>query len=319
MKNQVSILIGQRMVMGLITLMVISVLIFFGTQLLPGDLAHTILGHQASPEAVAALNRELNLDRPATERFAGWVMDLIHGDLGKSLANGTPIIDLIGERLGNTFFLAGLAALIAVPISVVLGVASVINKGGWLDRGISWLTLSLISLPDFFLGYTLIFVFSVTLGWLPNLSSVYTGMDFLSRITAVALPCAALVLIVSPHMIRMTRVAILNVLGSPYVEMGYLKGLSSSRVVGIHALANAISPIITVVVLNMAYLVVGVVIIEVVFVYPGIGQLMVDSVSKRDVPVVQACALIFGATYILMNIVADTLAMIGNPRIRYSR
>ncbi|SET63913.1 peptide/nickel transport system permease protein [Pseudomonas sp. NFR09] len=319
MKNKVSVLVGQRVVLGLLTLMVIAVLIFFGTQLLPGDLAHTILGHQASPEAVAALNRELNLDRPATERFAGWVMDLFHGDLGKSLANGTPIIDLIGERLGNTFFLAGLAAMISVPISVVLGVTSVINKGGWLDRGISWLTLSLISLPDFFLGYTLIFVFSVTLGWLPNLSSVYTGMDFWSRITAVALPCAALVLIVSPHMIRMTRVAILNVLGSPYVEMGYLKGLSSSRVVGIHALANAISPIITVIVLNMAYLVVGVVIIEVVFVYPGIGQLMVDSVSKRDVPVVQACALIFGTTYIVMNIIADTLAMIGNPRIRYSR
>lgn len=319
MNNKITILVGQRFVLGLLTLMVISVLIFFGTQLLPGDLAHTILGHQASPESVAALNRELNLDRPAVERFAEWVTNLLHGDLGKSLANGTPITDLIGERLGNTFFLAGLAALISVPISVALGVISVINKGGWLDRGISWWTLSLISLPDFFLGYTLIFIFSVTLGWLPNLSSVYTGMGLWERLTAVALPCASLVLIVSPHMIRMTRVAILNVLGSPYIEMGHLKGLSVFRVVGVHALANAISPIITVVVLNMAYLVVGVVIIEVVFVYPGIGQLMVDSVSKRDVPVVQACALIFGATYIVMNIVADTMSMIGNPRIRYSR
>ena len=317
--RSLSSVIAQRAALGLMTLAAISVLIFFGTLLLPGDVAHAILGHQATPDAVAALNRELRLDRPATVRFFGWLTDLVHGDLGNSLASGMPVTQLIGERLQNTLVLAGAAAVVAIPLSLTLGILAVIYRGTLFDRIISWSTLSFISFPDFFVGYAFIYLFSVTWHVVPNLSNVYAGMPFREHFMAMLLPCATLVLIVSAHMTRMTRVAILNVLGSPFIEMARLKGVSSLRVVGVHALANAISPIVMVIVVNIAYLVVGVVVIEVVFVYPGIGQLMVDSVSKRDIPVVQACALIFGATYILLNMLADILAMSANPRIRYPK
>jgi peptide/nickel transport system permease protein len=312
-------IIAQRIALGIFTLSAISVLIFFGTQLLPGDVAETILGQQATAETVAAIRRELGLDRPAFERFIDWLARLSHGDLGTSLANGTPISGLLAERLANTLMLASCAAVIAVPLSIGLGILSVMNKGRIVDRLTSWTALTFISLPEFFLGYALIFIFCVQFGWLPNLSNVYASMGLAERLHAIILPCATLVLIVSAHMIRMTRVAILNVLSSPFIEMARLKGLSTFRVVGIHALANAIAPIVTVVVLNLAYLIVGVVVVEVVFVYPGIGQMMVDSVSKRDIPVVQACALIFGATYILMNTVADVVALLSNPRIRHPK
>lgn len=312
-------IIAQRLALGIFTLSAISVLIFFGTQLLPGDVAETILGQQATPETVAAIRHELGLDRPAFERFAEWVINLSHGDLGTSLANGTPIAGLMAERLANTLILALCAAAIAIPMSIGLGILSVMNKGRIADRITSWTALTFISLPEFFLGYALIFIFCVQLGWLPNLSNVYASMGLVERLHAIILPCATLVLIVSAHMIRMTRVAILNVLSSPFIEMARLKGLSTFRVVGIHALANAVAPIVTVVVLNLAYLIVGVVVVEVVFVYPGVGQMMVDSVSKRDIPVVQACALIFGATYIFMNTVADIVSLLANPRIRYPK
>lgn len=318
MKNLAAI-VARRIVLGVLTLAAISLLIFFGTQLLPGDVAETILGHQATPASIAALRRDMHLDEPALSRFFGWAIGLMRGDLGHSLANGTPVAALIGERLANTLVLAGCAAAASVPMSLSLGILCVIFKGSLFDKALSWMTLSMISLPEFFLGYALIFVFSVSLGLIPNLSNVHPGMGLAAHLQALALPTATLVLIVSAHMIRMTKVSILNVLGSPFIEMARLKGLAPLRVVGVHALANAVAPIVTVVVLNMAYLVVGVVIVEVVFVYPGMGQLMVDSVAKRDIPVVQACALIFGAIYILMNIVADIVVLVSNPRIRYPR
>ncbi|WP_438397331.1 ABC transporter permease [Caballeronia sp. DA-9] len=317
--KSISLLVAQRVFLGLLILFAISILIFFGTQLLPGDVAHAILGQQATPESVAALNEQLHLNRPPMERFLEWIDAIVQGDLGKSLANDISVSALIGERLTNTFFLAAIAGTIAVPFSLFLGIVSVVNKNSVMDKCISWLNLTFISFPDFFLGYVLIFIFSVKLGWVPNLANVHPGMGLGERFSAIALPCLTLVFIVSAHMTRMTKVAILNVLGSSYIEMARLKGLSSLRVVGIHALANAIAPVVTVIVLNLAYLVVGVVVVEVVFVYPGVGQLMVDSVSKRDIPVVQACALIFGATYIALNLVADIVAVTSNPRIRYPK
>lgn len=313
------LLVARRVALGLSTLAAVAVLIYFGTQLLPGDVAQTILGHQATPESVAALRHQLHLDRPLLARFAEWVAALAHGDLGMSLANGTPVSTLVGERLANTFFLAAVAGIIAVPLSLSLGIASVVFRGSLLDRGVSAVSLSFISVPEFVTGYVLVSVISVWLRLLPNLSEVYAGIGWPGRLRAIALPCATLVLAVSAHMIRMTRVAILNVMDTPFIEMARLKGLSPVRVVGVHAMANAVAPVATVVVLNLAYLIVGVVVVEVVFVYPGMGQLIVDSVAKRDIPVVQACGLIFGATYILLNIVADVISLLANPRIRYPR
>jgi peptide/nickel transport system permease protein len=312
-------LIAQRLALGALTLFVVSVLIFAGTQLLPGDVAQAILGQSATPEAVAAIRKDLNLDRPAYVRYADWLGHSLEGDLGTSLANREPITKMISGRLGNTLFLASMAALVAVPIAILLGLIAARFRETWLDKTISIVTLSAISMPEFFIGYILIFIFAVKLLWAPSIASVYDGMGLGEKLAAVALPVATLALVVIAHMMRMTRAAVINVMSSPYIEMAELKGVSRSRIIFRHALPNALSPIINVVVLNLAYLVVGVVVVEVVFVYPGMGQLMVDAVSKRDVPVVQACGLIFAATYVLLNLTADILSIVANPRLRHPR
>jgi peptide/nickel transport system permease protein len=298
---------------------VVSVLIFAGTELLPGDVAEAILGQSATPEAVANIRAELGLDRPAWLRYLDWLAGFVQGDFGTSLANRQPISEMIGGRLGNTLFLAGVAAVVAVPIAILLGLIAARFRETWLDKGISIATLSAISMPEFFIGYILIFIFAVKLFWAPSIASVYDGMALSQKLAAVALPVATLALVVIAHMMRMTRAAVINVMSSPYIEMAELKGISRSRIIFRHALPNALSPIINVVVLNLAYLVVGVVVVEVVFVYPGMGQLMVDAVAKRDVPVVQACGLIFAATYVLLNMTADILSIVANPRLRHPR
>lgn len=312
-------LVAQRLALGLGTLLVVSVLIFAGTELLPGDLAEAILGQAATPQAVANIRAELGLDRPAVVRYVEWLTGFLHGDLGMSLANRQPVATMIAGRLMNTLFLAACAAIVAVPISVGLGILAARYRESWLDKGISVITLAAISMPEFFIGYMLIFVFAVKLFWAPSIASIYAGMSLAQTLSAIALPVATLALVVLAHMMRMTRAAIINVMSSPYIEMAELKGLSRSRIILRHALPNALAPIINVIVLNLAFLVVGVVVVEVVFVYPGMGQLMVDHVAKRDVPVVQACGMIFAATYILLNMTADILSILANPRLRHPR
>jgi peptide/nickel transport system permease protein len=312
-------LIAQRLALGVATLLVVSILIFAGTQLLPGDVAQAILGQAATPEALANIRSELNLDRPAYVRYAEWLGQFLQGDFGMSLANRQPISEMIGGRLGNSLFLAGVAAIVAVPIAVLLGLIAARFRDSWLDKTISIATLSAISMPEFFIGYILIFIFAVKLFWAPSIASVYDGMSLGQKLAAVALPVATLALVVMAHMMRMTRAAVINVMSSPYIEMAELKGISRSRIIFRHALPNALSPIINVIVLNLAYLVVGVVVVEVVFVYPGMGQLMVDAVAKRDVPVVQACGLIFAAAYVLLNLTADVFSIVANPRLRHPR
>ncbi len=312
-------LVAQRLALGAGTLLVVSLLIFAGTELLPGDVAEAILGQSATPEAVANIRAALGLDRPAWVRYLDWLSGLLQGDLGISLANRRPIAEMIAGRLENTLFLAGTAAMFAVPIAILLGVIAARWRETLLDKTISIVTLSAISMPEFFIGYALILVFAVKLFWAPSIASVYPGMGFGEKLAAVSLPVATLAMVVTAHMMRMTRAAIVNVMASPYIEMAELKGLSRTRITVRHALPNALSPIINVVVLNLAYLVVGVVVVEVVFVYPGMGQLMVDAVAKRDVPVVQACGMIFAATYILLNLTADVLAIVANPRLRHPK
>ncbi len=312
-------LVAQRLALGAGTLFVVSLLIFAGTQILPGDVAQAILGQSATPEAVAAIRQDLGLDRPAWIRYIDWLTGFLQGDLGTSLANRVPISEMIAGRLENTLFLASVAAAIAVPIAITLGVIAARYRETWLDKTISIITLSAISMPEFFIGYILIFIFAVKLFWAPSIASVFPGMSFLDRVYAISLPVATLSMVVIAHMMRMTRAAIINVMASPYIETAELKGLTRSRITLHHALPNALSPIINVVVINLAYLVVGVVVVEVVFVYPGMGQLMVDAVAKRDVPVVQATGIIFAATYVLLNLTADVLAILANPRIRHAR
>jgi peptide/nickel transport system permease protein len=309
----------RRVLMGLVVLWAISALIFAGTQILPGDVATAMLGQQATPEAVEGIRKELGLERPPVVRYVAWLGGVLHGDLGRSTSNKQDIATSIAPRLANTMFLASVAAAIAVPLAILLGLIAARFAGTLADRVINIVTLGAISLPEFFAGYLLIAFFSITLGWFPSGSTVSDGMGLWQRLSAIALPTATLVIAVLGHMMRMTRAALLNVMSAPYIETAELKGLSPWRVIWKHALPNALSPIINVVALNMAYLVVGVVVVEVIFVYPGMGQYMVDHVSKRDVPVVQACGLIFAAVYILLNLVADIAAVIANPRLRHPR
>lgn len=317
--NDLVKMILQRLGLGLVTLFVVSVIIFIGVEMLPGDLAQAVLGQSATPETLAAMRDQLGLNRPAPVRYFEWLGGIMHGNLGVSLTNNREISELIGTRLANTIFLAGFAAVISVPVALVLGILAALYRNSWFDRMINVVTLSSISFPEFFVAYILILIFAVKLGWFPSISNVNMDMPLGERLYRCFLPALTLTLVVVAHMMRMTRASIINLLASPYIEMARLKGMSWSRIIVKHALPNALSPIINVIVLNLAYLIVGVVVVEVVFVYPGLGQLFVDSVLKRDLPVVQATCLIFAATYILLNLSADVLSTASNPRMMHPR
>jgi len=312
-------LVIERMLLSILLLFAVSVLIFGGVEALPGDFATTYLGQSATPQAVANIRSELGLDRPIVTRYFEWLGGAVQGDFGTSWASKNSVSEQVGKRLGNSLFLAGFAAVIAVPLAVGLGMLSVHFRNRMPDKIINVISLAAISLPEFFIGYLLILYFAVNFGVATFPATVYDGMDFLDRIKAIALPTATLVLVVLAHMMRMTRAAILSVMSSAYMETAELKGLSAWRAIARHAAPNALAPIINVVALNLAYLVVGVVVVEVVFVYPGMGQYMVDAVTVRDMPVVQACGLIFAAVYIFLNMLADILAIIANPRLRHPR
>ncbi|OEY66839.1 ABC transporter permease [Marinobacter sp. X15-166B] len=312
-------LLSQRVALGLLSLLAVSVIIFMAVELLPGDLAQAMLGQAATADTVAAFRAQLGLDQPPVQRFIGWMAGVLQGDFGTSLANQREIGELVSARLGNTLRLAGLAALISVPVALVLGMLAALYRNSWFDRMLNTTALSTVSFPEFFVAYILILFLSVKLDWLPSIANITPEDSFLTVLERSLLPVLTLSLVVIAQMMRMTRAALINLLASPYIEMARLKGVKKSRIIYYHALPNALAPIVTVVALNLAYLVVGVVVVEVVFVYPGLGQLLVDSVAKRDIPVVQACSLIFAVTYIALNTLADVLAIATNPRLMHPR
>lgn len=333
-------LVAQRLALGALLLFAASILIFVGTAILPGDVAQSILGQSATPEALANLRAELGVDQPAITRYFSWLGGVLQGDLGTALTNGRDIAESLSSRLGNTLFLAFWAALIAVPLAITLGLLAVRYKDRWPDKLISAITLTTISIPEFMIGYLLIFFLSIQLPLLINSMEFLPGglqawlltnlrfssvalmndsMTLIEKIKSITLPIMVLTLVVLAHMMRMTRAAILNVMQSAYIETAELKGLGMLKIIRKHAFPNAIAPIVNVVMLNLAYLVVGVVVIEVVFAYPGMGQYLVDHVSKRDVPVVQACGLIFAAVYIGLNLIADIVSILANPRLRHPK
>ena len=309
----------KRLALGVLTLTVVSLIIFIGVELLPGDLAEAILGQAATEETVAAFRRVLKLDLPAHERYLAWLWGIAQGDMGRSLANNREISELIAVRLSNTMFLAAVAAAISVPLAVTLGVLAALYRNSFYDRSINVVTLTTISMPEFFVAYILIFFLAVKAGIFPSISNVSPDTEFWDRVYRVSLPALTLTLVVVAYMMRHTRAAILNLLASPYIEMANLKGMTRSRIIVKHALPNAWAPIVTVIAFALAYLIVGVVVVEVVFVYPGLGQLLVDSVSKRDIPVVQACSMIFAAVFILLNLIADIVSILTNPRLLHPK
>ncbi len=318
MGDVVSIVL-KRLGLGLITLLVISILIFFAVELLPGDIAQAVLGQGATEENLAALRKEMGLDKAAPLRYLEWLGGALTGDFGTSMISREPVTAAIGPRFANTLFLALYAAAIAVPIAIVLGVLVALFRNSVFDRVANVATLTSISSPEFFLGYILILYFSVQTGMFPAIARVDMEMPLFERMERTFLPALTMVLVVVAHMMRMTRAAIINLLASPYIEMARLKGVPAWKVIVRHALPNSWAPIINVIALNLAYLITGVVLVEVVFVYPGIGQLLVDAVTKRDFPVVQACCLIFAATFILLNLAADIGAILTNPRLRHPK
>ncbi|MBD9529562.1 ABC transporter permease [Paracoccus sp. PAR01] len=313
----------QRLALGGVALFAVSVVVFSALEFLPGDFATSVLGRNATPETVEAFRDELGLNLPPAERYLGWIGGVLRGDLGHSFAGRafTPraVSDIVLPRLANTLFLAAITAAIAVPVALLLGLMAALYRNTRFDRIVNAATLSTVAMPEFLVAYLVILVLAVKLPAFYAMSTLSPGMDLTEKLQAVALPVLTLSLVIIAHMMRMTRAAIIGVLASPYIEMARLKGVRPWRVILRHALPNALAPIVNVIAFSLAYLVVGVVVTEVVFVYPGIGQTMVDAVRNRDIPVVQACTLIFAATYILLNLLADIISIATSPRLLHAK
>jgi peptide/nickel transport system permease protein len=311
-------LIAQRLGISAITLIIVSFAVFFATQMLPGDVAQILLGQAATPAAVAGLRKAMGLNEPAIYRFLGWLVGMLTGNLGISYANHMPIAELIGGRLVNSLKLAGITTVISVPTSLLLGIAAAMWRGSVFDRVVSILTITVVSVPEFLVATLAVLIFAVWLRWLPALSYGVDLSSWSAILRAYTMPVITLSFVVSAQMIRMTRAAVIETISTPYVEMALLKGASRKRMVLIHALPNALGPIANAMALSLSYLLGGVIIVETIFNYPGVASLMVDAVSTRDLPLIQACAMIFCASYLALITLADVVALISNPRLRHS-
>lgn len=316
MNATVGRLIAHRIATSLGILLLVSLIVFLATSLLPGDVAQEALGQSATPEMVKAMRETLGLDRPPHTRYLGWLGGLLTGDPGKSLVNGLPVAELIGKRLPNSLLLAGLTAAISVPLALTLGITAAMRQGSRYDRIASITTISIVSVPEFLIATIAVLIFAVSLRWLPALSTVSDGQSLLQLLRSLAMPVLTLACIVVAQMARLTRAAVVNTLREPYIEMAILKGARPARTVIAHALPNAVGPIANAIALSLSSLLGGVVVVETIFNYPGLARLMVDAVSTRDIPVVQTCAMIFSAGYLLLVTIADVLAIVSNPRLR---
>ncbi len=309
-------LIVQRLALAVGTLIVVSAIVFFFTSVLPGDIAERVLGRESSAEQRQIFRDELNLDQPLWKQYGTWAADVARGDLGRSLVNGETVTATIGEAAKNTLFLSLFAFALYFPVTLILATLAALFRGKPVDALISVVTLVGLSLPEFVLGSVLIFAFAVHLDVAPALSIVNPGDGLFTRLHATVLPAVTLMVAMAVYAIRMLRDNLIDVLDSEYVRMATLKGVPRWRVVLRHALPNAVGPALNVTALNLTYLIGGVVVVEAVFSYPGLGKQLIDSISVRDVPVVEATALLAAAVYILANLAADVLAMVLNPRLR---
>ena len=313
-----------RIGISIVTLWVVSLMIFGMTNLLPGDIAQIMLGQLATPENTAALRVKLGLDKPAHIQYLIWLGNVALGDLGISKAGlgaglGTPIVEMLGPRAMNTLRLTVWVSVIAIPVSLAIGLIAAMHPGTRLDRTVTFSTLSLISVPDFLVATFLVLIFAVYLGWLPSIVFLRGGESGWLLIKTLAMPILTLVIVVSAQIIRMTRATVLNVMSSPYIEMAILKGVPRRKIILRHALLNAIGPIVNVIALNLAWLVGGVVVVETIFAYPGLAKLMIEAVLLRDPPLVQACAMIFCTVYVVLIFIADMASILSNPRLRHPK
>lgn len=310
-------LLAGRVALALFSLLVVSAIVFAITAVLPGDAAEAQLGQEATPESLAALRHQMGLDVPAPLRFWRWLSGLVAGQPGTSIVSGAPVADMIASRLPNSLLLAGITAAISVPVALILGIASAMWRRSWFDRIVSSGAVAVVSVPEFLVATLAVLVFAVQLHWLPALSSATSIESVGQMLRMFAMPVLTLCCVTVAQMLRMTRAAVVDQLKAPYIEMVQLKGASPTRMVLAHALPNAIGPIANAVALSLSYLLGGVIIVETIFNYPGIASLMVDGVSQRDMPLVQTCAMLFCAVYLLLVTLADLCSIVANPRLRH--
>lgn len=316
MNGTVGRLIVNRLGLGVLTLLLVSIGVFFITNLLPGDAAQAALGQAATPETVAALRLQFGLDQPAPLRYFHWLAGLLSGHPGISLVNNMPVAQLIADRLPSSLLLAGVTAAVSVPIALTLGITSAMYRGSTFDRVVSVSSVSMVSVPEFLVATVAVMIFAVKLRWLSALSHTADIASIGQFLKAYAMPVLTLCCVIVAQMSRMTRAAVIDQLSSSYVEMAVLKGARPARIVLTHALPNAIGPIANAVALSLSYLLGGVIIVESIFNYPGISSLMIDAVTTRDLPLVQACTMIFCGAYLLLVLSADVCAIVSNPRLR---
>ncbi|MET9086062.1 ABC transporter permease [Streptomyces sp. NPDC004237] len=306
----------RRLASAVGTLFLSSVLVFLAVQALPGDVATQILGKDATPDAVAALREQLGLDRPAWERYFDWIKGALHGDFGTSLVSGKGVGGQVALYLGNSALIAVVTVLFAVTGSLVLGVVAGLYRDRWPDHLISTVTLVAMSVPEFVVATVLVLCFSVALPWFPAVVLYGPEASAGQLLPAVWLPAFALAVVMAAYIVRMARTSVIDVMAGEYVITARLKGLSTWRIVTRHALPSALLPTLHVIALNVAWLAGGVAVVENVFNYPGIGKLMLSSVQNRDLPVIQAIALVSAVIYVVCNLAADLGAMALNPRLR---
>jgi peptide/nickel transport system permease protein len=311
--------IVRRLLLSVLTLAVVSVIIFAATQALPGDAARSILGRGATPEALENLRMQLGLDEPPVQQYVDWIGGFLTGDLGTSLAANIPVTELLGDRILYSAFLMLLAALVSVPLGIVIGAVSARRRDSAFDHTMSMTTLGLAALPEFVVGLTLVVLFSTTVfQWLPGVVVTEPGVGPWHYPKELILPTATLVVAVVPYTARIMRASMVEILESDYVEMARLKGMPERLVLWRHAVPNGLAPTFQVAALNLAYLAGGIVVVETVFNYPGIGLALVEAVQSRDMPVVQALALLIAGLYVVLNMLADIATILVSPRLRTS-
>ena len=309
-------LIGARVLSALLTLVLVSLIIFIISGLLPGDAAQELLGQSASPAALVALRHQLGLDVPAHLRYINWFTGMLGGNPGQSLVANMPVSEIISERLPNSLVLAALTTAVAVPVALTIGIVSAVRRGSTLDRALNIGTLALVAVPEFLVATIAVLIFAVKLRLLPSIALVSKDASWPEFLRSYALPVMSLAIVVIAQMARMTRAAVVDQLDRSYVEMAQLKGLAPGRIVLTHVLPNAVGPIVNAMALSLSYLLGGAIIVETIFNYPGLASLMVNAVTSRDMPLLQTCAMIFCAAYLLLVLLADVVAILANPRLR---
>lgn len=309
-------LIAQRLILLAVVLLIVSVLTFAIVNILPGDVANAILGDLGTPAQVVALRKQMGLDLPLATRYGTWIVGLLHGNFGRSLQFGVPIGPMLMGRLRNSAILGGLTLLIAVPSSVLLGVLAGVRQGRVTDRVVSGFAIAAFSLPEYVIGLTLILVFSIWWPILPGSSLMDPSVDPLSRPLALVLPVAVLVLGMQAYLSQITRAGMIQALESAYVRTAILKGLPHWVVVVKHALPNVLLPTLSEVGMSFGYVLGGIVVVETLFSYSGVGQMMVNAVEHRDIPVVEASVLVTAVAYGIGNLLADVASILLSPRLR---